>query len=360
MAVRPPAMAVPVFAAVGRGAWEAVQELRGEPRVRLVTSPRHAAVLLVAGAVPDDQVEALDRLHDQVPHPRATVAWTGASGPRPAAARVVTGPAPALVEAIVAVAARLNRDPSTTEPDRRPDRDPHPWRGVGPFGQGGEGMMGGTPYGRPMAMTAEGDRDGLALDALELRLGPFLDALPVAGMTLDVVLHGDVVQHAGLGLPRPDAPVPGPPPGPAADDPATAAVRRGLCRLAHGLHLQGLDAAATRAAALAARVATGEPVPPAAARSLARAVHRSGVRRALRGVGRLDGQGDAATRWRDLMAWLEAALAAAPEPSPDRHPWSPAPASAVEGALVGATLSDALATLASVELAGATVGGARG
>src|SRR3546814_15175993 len=43
-----------------------------------------------------------------------------------------------------------------SEDDLLPDEPPAPWRGKGDHGQGGEGMMGGKPYGRPMAMTEIG------------------------------------------------------------------------------------------------------------------------------------------------------------------------------------------------------------
>ena len=64
-----------------------------------------------------------------------------------------------------------------SSPDALPDLDPAPWRGVGPFGQGGTGMTGGVPYGRPLAGRAD-DRDGLKLDQLLVRVGPFLPPFP--------------------------------------------------------------------------------------------------------------------------------------------------------------------------------------
>jgi len=73
-----------------------------------------------------------------------------------------------------------------------PAENPVKWRGVGPYGTGGEGMMGGVPYGRPMAMTAKG-RDGLDLDRLDVVLGPWLPALAV-GIQLEVGLQGDVFE----------------------------------------------------------------------------------------------------------------------------------------------------------------------
>jgi len=75
-----------------------------------------------------------------------------------------------------------------------PDEDPAPWRGVGPYGQGGGGMTGGTPYGRPMAELGP-DRDGLQLDVLPLRVGPFFPHFP-PGFSLDLKLAGDVLVEA--------------------------------------------------------------------------------------------------------------------------------------------------------------------
>jgi respiratory-subunit NADH dehydrogenase subunit len=55
-------------------------------------------------------------------------------------------------------------------------------------------MTGGVPYGRPMATRAP-DRDGLELDKLDLRVGPFFPPLP-RGLALDLQLQGDVIQEA--------------------------------------------------------------------------------------------------------------------------------------------------------------------
>lgn len=93
---------VPVFAAAGVGAWPQVQELRGRTYLRLVESPRHASVLLIAGAVPSDWVDRLRRVHDQVPHPRRTVAWVGERIDHPNASETCTGSIDELAAAIVA------------------------------------------------------------------------------------------------------------------------------------------------------------------------------------------------------------------------------------------------------------------
>ncbi|MFE5257494.1 hypothetical protein [Streptomyces coelicoflavus] len=60
------------------------------------------------------------------------------------------------------------------------------------------------PGGLPMPEPGE-DRDGLTLDRLHVPLGPFLTGWP-AGLTLRVVLQGDVIQRADLDEPPTDRP----------------------------------------------------------------------------------------------------------------------------------------------------------
>ncbi|MCX2928015.1 hypothetical protein [Streptomyces sp. NEAU-W12] len=73
----------------------------------------------------------------------------------------------------------------------------HAGHGGGHGGRGNGGME--MPGGLPMAERGE-DRDGLTLDRLHVPLGPFLADWP-AGLTLRVVLQGDVVQQADLDEP---------------------------------------------------------------------------------------------------------------------------------------------------------------
>ena len=122
------------------------------------------------------------------------------------------------------------RGTGTGEADRLPDEPPNEWKGIGPHGQGGKGMMGGTPYGRPMAMTGPDIRDGLQLDRYTARIGPFAPMLP-PGLTLEVTLQGDVICDVSIGSPPFAQPAD-------ADAPE-------LC-LARVLRLLGLDRAADR------------------------------------------------------------------------------------------------------------------
>ena len=181
----------PVFAAIGAGGLQRAEELHGT--LRLQRSPRQAAILLVLGEIAPDLLPFLQRLHDHLPHPRATI-WHRATPPGD-----WTDPVQATADGLERTLTDLWRSilsgDRASEPDFLPDKPPNEWRGVGPHGQGGKGMMGGTPYGRPMAMTDDDLRDGLSLDAYSAPFGPFLPMLP-PGLILDLTLQGDVIQSA--------------------------------------------------------------------------------------------------------------------------------------------------------------------
>lgn len=345
---------MPVFAAAGVGGWGHTQELRGVPELRLVTTPRHASVLLVTGTVPEAHLVAVQRVHDQVPHPRAVVTWRAAgTAKRMPGATYVTGDAAAVVTAVQRAWSALEADPWSTAVDQLPDVEPNEWRGIGPFGQGGEGMMGGTPYGRPMAMTGD-DPDGLALDELRLTLGPFLDALP-AGLVLDVVLQGEVLREAtlrldALGGTAADATLP--------SEPSSAMARSGLRWLAHALHVEGLDALAARAAALASRVtgATDRAALSRHADALMRRVRRTGVLRNLHDVGVVPGSGDAAHRWRERMDAIVCALRDNQMPDALEPTRLDTARDLLADALPGSTLTAAISTIVSLDVGGARFG----
>lgn len=256
----------PVFAAVGQGAREAVEELRLDARLHLVDSPRHASVLLLAGCFPGPLLRPALRVHDQMPRPRATV-WWPAEAP---AGRLrdafpdamVVGAEDDVAAALLRAHAALLRGERASEPARQPDVPPHPWRGVGPHGQGGKGMTGGFPYGRPLAKRAPA-RDGLELDQVPLRIGPFFPPFP-PGLVLEAKLQGDVVQEVAVGgNPSRYAPVAqagspdarlfaaaltGPVPIATLE---MARARHHLRWLAHMLRVHGLDALGLRALRLA-------------------------------------------------------------------------------------------------------------
>lgn len=186
--------AVPVFTVAGAGAREAIAGLRRWPTVELVDTPAAASILLVVGFLPPDLAGPLSAVHDAMPDPRCTVSWPiGADhGSLPVnSSRLHIGPDDEPVETITRAYHALLSGALASEPPIQPDADPNPWRGVGPYGQGGSGMTGGTPYGRPMAELAP-DRDGLRLDVLPLSVGPFFPRFP-AGLILEVSMAGDVV-----------------------------------------------------------------------------------------------------------------------------------------------------------------------
>lgn len=273
---------VPVHAVVGANALAAADDLSLDRALTFRPSPRHAGILLVAGAVRDEDRDDLRRLHDQLPHPRATVFWRTAADPHFEAPTVVDGgedPAGAIAD----LHRRLIENDLRSERDLQPNEPPNPWRGKGDFGQGGEGMMGGTPYGRPMAMTDDDLRDGLQLDPYTAEFGPFLATFP-PGLKMKLTLQGDVIQSAQILRP----------PFPQEDLTGPAGALRMIARQ---LRLLGLPGHATRALRAAA-------VPEAGITGLRRLVDWSGAMRAV--PPRLGLVGGQEVRDR-LAAWWETA-----------------------------------------------------
>lgn len=186
---------VPVYPVIGKGGLRAIERLRLDPALTLVSSARHASIMLVCGDIRDGDRPALRQLHDQLPHPRATL-WC-CSPPLCDAADPVEERGDDATVALRQLDADLRAGTRTTEADWLPDQPPNAWMGKGDHGQGGKGMMGGVPYGRPMAMTDEDLRDGLDLDAMTISVGPFAPMLP-PGLSLELVLQGDVIQTARI------------------------------------------------------------------------------------------------------------------------------------------------------------------
>ncbi|WP_227370690.1 hypothetical protein [Halomonas sp. M20] len=184
---------VPVFPVRGMHGEEVLYRLALTPGVELVDSPRHASILLVAGGVPPDQYGALRRVHDQLPAPFATLWYRSQPLDELASATRIDDP-DVLSGALKAMHHELMCGKRGSSPRLLPDEPPNPWEGLGDDGHGGEGMMGGVPYGRPMAMNMHDDiRDGLTLDSLTVTLGPFLPMLP-PGLSVEVTLQGDLIQ----------------------------------------------------------------------------------------------------------------------------------------------------------------------
>ncbi len=184
---------VPVYPLLGIGGEQVLYELALAERITRVDSPRHASVLLVAGHVPAQHHEALKRVHDQLPCPFASLWFRSQPLPGLENARRLDDSA-TLPDELIALHRELQTGQRGSSPRLLPDEPPNPWEGLGDDGHGGEGMMGGTPYGRPMAMNMQDDiRDGLTLDSLTFRLGPFYPLLP-PGLAAEITLQGDVIQ----------------------------------------------------------------------------------------------------------------------------------------------------------------------
>ena len=191
-----------VFIIEGANPPQSLPFLRLHHVVDVVETPRAATLLLVAGTLPPALGEAARLVHDQMPRPRITVYWreeqttARVTSTPPARDRTVTGEASAVAHELHDLQRQLITGALQSEGDELPDVEPAEWRGVGPHGQGGAGMTGGTPYGRPMAETAA-DRDGLKLDQLRVLVGPYVPTLPV-GLTLSLKLQGDVIQEVAV------------------------------------------------------------------------------------------------------------------------------------------------------------------
>ena len=147
---------VPLFVAEGEGGRERIEDFALSPNIDWVASPRHASILLVVGRIRAADREALQRVHDQLPHPRATLCWGADTGlDLPEAHSLAADADP--VAAMQTLYRELLAGARDSEAHLLADEPPAPWRGLGDHGQGGKGMMGGTPYGRPMPMPPQPD-----------------------------------------------------------------------------------------------------------------------------------------------------------------------------------------------------------
>ncbi len=287
---------VPVFAVVGSGYRSQIHRLRLMEGINIVATPRHAAVLLVAGSLSGDAAESVIRVHDQMAGPRVTVSW----GPQETTVVPVQAHTSGDAAEIAALIREQFHDVLTgaipPEAPLLPDVDPVEWRGVGPYGHGGTGMTGGTPYGRPLPLRAP-DRDGLELDELPITIGPWFVGFPPS-LALRVSLQGDVAQAVevasrNLVATDPDGvfalalrePTP-------IRDLEMARARHHLEWIADALLVAGVDRLAARADRLAASINPGDT---AAIERLMTAARRSLLRpMALRKVGILPSDMDLA------------------------------------------------------------------
>lgn len=283
---------IPIFVAMGRDGAPAIEHLLKSGDIDFTATPRHANILLVAGRTRESDQPYLDRLHDQMPHPRATFWWGDAhSDDIDEARRSASADDP--VAPLRALYRKLIGGSYASETHRLSDEPPTPWRGRGDHGQGGEGMMGGVPYGRMMPMPPTPDiRDGLALDVYRTQVGPFMPYWP-AGLILEVTFQGDVIQSAEVVQP------PYPPRDidrepfdrllheqtPLAQIERTRATHHLAC-IARVLSLVELPTLSRQAQIVAARIRANETV---AIGPLRKAAARAGLMAAIKpGLGRID------------------------------------------------------------------------
>ena len=188
-----------VFCVAGSRARDEARLLRLIEGIHLTTTPRAANIMLIAGEPDAGLIAPALVAHDALAPPRATVWWRLDGEVETVLSSfpdvfVIEHSDPA--RALRRIHAELLAGERKGEAPLLADVEPAPWRGVGPYGQGGKGMTGGVPYGRPLPERAD-DRDGLKLDHLPVRIGPLFAPFPV-GFALDVKLQGDVIQDANV------------------------------------------------------------------------------------------------------------------------------------------------------------------
>ncbi|GAA1210049.1 hypothetical protein [Pseudonocardia alaniniphila] len=333
-AARPHVLVVPAVGGTAqRLAVEAELARRGWP---VAPSPADTDVLVVAGTPGPELAAVVERLWQQIPAPRARVDVATASTAAPALDRAA---------ADLADTARQRREPArpSTHARHGEHREPLPSERGTEHGEheqhehgehqpgshqhaghqqsghhqhgGGMGMAGGLP----MADVGP-DRDGLMLDRLRVPLGPVLPDWP-AGLVVDVVLQGDVVQEASARVLDPPAHDHAALPAFWSDaDSSVEHTRRRAARhldaLARLLGTAGWGDPAATARHLRDELLAGAPEQALRPRAdaLVERVRRSRMlRRMLRGVG--SGAGDVTALLAARLAALPTALAAVDDPA---------------------------------------------
>jgi hypothetical protein len=368
-AARPHVLVVPAVGGTAqRLSVEAELARRGWP---VSMSPADTDVLVVAGIPGPELAAVVELLWRQIPAPRAR-----------ADVATVSAAAPALDRAAddLADAARQRREPvrpssparhgapvgaSTEHSEHLPSKlggtehDEHRGHQPRSHQHGGHQHGGGmeVPGGLPMADVGP-DHDGLMLDRLRVPLGPVLPDWP-AGLVVEVVLQGDVVQDASARIldpplhDHPAAPSFWGDPDSAADHARRRAARH-LDALARLLGTAGWADPAAKARHQRDELLAGAPAAPLRPRTEAMVgqVRRSRMlRRMLRGVGA--GAGDVTALLAARLSALQAALDAVENPAhaADDDPGSTATHTADELAelLVGAELAAARLIVAAVD-----------
>ncbi len=145
---------------------------------RLAYSPADADILAVCGTPDETFGGVIHHLWEQMPGPRVRVDIQRAH--RDDLSQMLDSAADHLMDTD-----QHRHDARTRSPE--PDIE-------GASGDMDHGDMEMAPGGIPLAEGAR-DRDGLEMDVLHLRLGPWLPHWP-AGLVVDLTLQGDVIQEA--------------------------------------------------------------------------------------------------------------------------------------------------------------------
>lgn len=162
---------------------------RGWP---VAVGPADADVLVVCGGPDASLQQAVETTWRSMPGPRVRCHLEDVEDVAHRLGQAVAGLADPVAQRADAAARPVRSDDENTpEAEAEQDRPDHSGMDHGDMQMD---MDKSLPGGLVMADRAP-DRDGLKLDVLHLRLGPVLACWP-AGLALDVVLQGDVVQEA--------------------------------------------------------------------------------------------------------------------------------------------------------------------
>ncbi|MGN9843653.1 hypothetical protein ACTMTI_36565 [Nonomuraea sp. H19] len=317
-----------------------------------------ANLLVVCGGPSEEFEEAIRKVWDDMPGPRARVDLPGDASPESIGQF--------LDRAVVHLA---DKDAQWRDAAARADepwspggeRHSPPHHGHGSYpehdahGGGHHEHHMGNPGGLPMADRGA-DRDGLSLDRLHVPMGPILSDWP-CGLVVESVLQGDVIQEATVRwLGSGESYWAEPWDRAAAGHPVTRAEagrRRAaahLDSLGRLLSVSGWSTAARRARTLRDRLLADAPRAALAApyRSFERQVRRSRTLRwMLRYVGSTE-DGDAVSRLEEWLTWTWAAIDSLEDDTPlDGAP--PVRNALHPGLLVGAELAAARLIIASLD-----------
>lgn len=215
----------------------------------IVDYPADADVVLQCGSLDAEMSAAADRIWDQVPFPKHRATVIDAQHLAGILTTAGADVANTAMQRRIATAEATGADdhqPEHHAPEHHPPEhhaghdqpehahDEHAGHDQAAHGHDDHMSMGG-PGGVPLASGSD-DRDGLEMDVLHRRLGPFLPSWP-AGLMVDVTLAGDTITEASVVASSSSPSGHGPAGGAAIELDGAAAI----------LRLAGWDCAASRA-----------------------------------------------------------------------------------------------------------------